>query len=134
MQPGNQKRFSQLPVMQEDRFQQQGPPSEGETKTQLKLAHGARGGDYSECGGADRGARGIQAHDVENIVGVGAQLQNQVLLESKVARDREIHIFKRGAAEHIPPRVSINGYAVNQICGILRERGDVEPLRCGAIA
>src|SRR6266436_1456386 len=134
MQPGNRKRFSQLPVMQEDRFQQQGPPSEGETNTQLKLAHGARGGDYSECGGADSGTRRIQAHDVENIVGVGAQLQIQVLLENKVARDREVHVFKRGATEHIAPRVSIKGYAVNQICGILRERSDVEPPRRGAIA
>jgi len=42
MPPGNRGRLSQLPMMHEDHFRQQSPPSESETKTQLQLAHGAR--------------------------------------------------------------------------------------------
>jgi len=42
MQPGEPEVLSHQHIMQEDHFRQKGLPSEGEAKTKLQLAHGAR--------------------------------------------------------------------------------------------
>src|SRR5260370_31894029 len=61
-----------------------------------------------------------------------------MLLENKDARDREVHVFKRGTTEHIAPRVSIRRYSVRWTCGALAgkltECEGIEPLGRCAIA
>ena len=73
---------------------------EGEAHTELKLAHGIRAEDFTESarsGGDGAAGRRAEAHDIEDIVGIGTKLKVRAFSEttqSERSRDCQVDVLE----------------------------------------
>ena len=81
-----------------------------------------RGGDPAEGWGAEEVVRQVEVRVVEEVEGLGPELQINALVKSSVLQKRHVHVLKSRSLQNIPTRISKSTRRRE------RKRGGVEPL------